>query len=440
MRACAHACACEQSEDRELSREEEQHAAATASLEAAHGRVRAAAEELAGSRAAMATPYVAYPAYWVDGLGGSGEAVQAAADAGAPLRAAVWGRAGPPVAAPAAAPAAGAGAGADRQGTPGTPTAGGGTLRADAAAAAAAAAAAEPAPPQPPPPPSPPPELWSALRAAAGVAGWDARIGLLAAVDLELPSSPPEEAPEDAGGKAGAKGKGAAAKPPAAKGGAKGKSGAKEEEAPGEAPPPPDAPGWEALAALLGTLRARARTYDEWRRTVRVYDAPPAAPLGGGPAGGAGAGDGLDHYRALLEGVEPDRVGVPVLVHAMLEQLTRSMVSSGEVQGRGAARAAGAEAPRPGTAGAAPSDLGFSLPGPPAAAAEEAVSDAAAAEAASWSLGALGCIFDALERAEGGGVFSKEAAAAAEYTLVLDVSLDAGGGMGCLCWRAVWIS
>ncbi|GFH12672.1 uncharacterized protein HaLaN_08400, partial [Haematococcus lacustris] len=53
--------------------------------------------------------------------------------------------------------------------------------------------------------------------------------------------------------------------------------------------------------------------YAEWHARVKVYDAtetPPAADTA--------------YYHALLDSVAPERVSVPVLVHALLEQVTRN--------------------------------------------------------------------------------------------------------------------
>lgn len=77
--------------------------------------------------------------------------------------------------------------------------------------------------------------------------------------------------------------------------------------------PPPDLPGWEILADTVAALCKRARAYEEWRGTVKVYDAtqPEVVPS-------------MTYYNALLDSVAPERVSVPVLMHAMLEQVTRN--------------------------------------------------------------------------------------------------------------------
>ena len=68
---------------------------------------------------------------------------------------------------------------------------------------------------------------------------------------------------------------------------------------------------------MFEEIKKRARLYDEWRAKVRVYDAPslpseaPLPPMG--------------LYTSLLEGVAPERQGIPVLMHALLEQVARNL-------------------------------------------------------------------------------------------------------------------
>jgi len=103
--------------------------------------------------------------------------------------------------------------------------------------------------------------------------------------------------------------------------------------------PPPDAPGWEAVSELLSDLQSKARAYDEWRASVKVYNAlddgtgarepshPQAAREGEEPAGEdatpptASISSSMAYYARLLEGVEPERLNVPVIMHALLEQV-----------------------------------------------------------------------------------------------------------------------
>jgi hypothetical protein len=63
------------------------------------------------------------------------------------------------------------------------------------------------------------------------------------------------------------------------------------------------------------------QAYDDWRAAAQVLRAPePAAVLP------------MQLYDSLLGGVAPERVSVPVVMHAMLEQVARNMQVRG---GRG---------------------------------------------------------------------------------------------------------
>lgn len=259
--------------ERELSKEEEQHGNAEAAVQAAEARAKQAGEKLEAAMVTMEQKYVHYQPYWVEGLGTTAEAVLAAAEAGVPLRGAIWAHVAPgskPAGEgepPPAPPAEGAGEGLDT----------------------------------PPPPPIPAPELWAALKEAARTAGWDDVAGRLVALEIELPHVPvPPPVDEDPKAKKSAK------KPDPKK------KGAAEEPTPPPTPPQ-DTPGWDRLAALLAGLCRRVRSYEEWRRTVTVYDATapePAVPM--------------SYYNALVGTVPEERVSVPVLLHAMLEQVARN--------------------------------------------------------------------------------------------------------------------
>lgn len=87
----------------------------------------------------------------------------------------------------------------------------------------------------------------------------------------------------------------------------------KAEEPPPPAGPPPEIPGWDIVTATLETINERVREYDEWRSKVKVYDATPAGA------------DNASYYNSLLDTVAPERISVPVIMHAMLEQVTRNM-------------------------------------------------------------------------------------------------------------------
>lgn len=249
---------------------------------AAEAHAKEANEKLAAAMVTMEQRFTHYQPYWVEGLGGDVGQVLGAAEAGVPLRGAVWVHVDPDAPAPGQ-PAPGAEGGAGPVG----PAAGGEGQEA----------------PIPAPPPVPP-ALWSELRQAAGAADWDGVAGRLVTLELELPPCPAPPPPVEVDTK---KKGAAAAKKPDPK-----KKGAVEEPTPPPTPPP-DAPGWEALGALLAGLCRRVRAYDEWRGRVKVYDAtqPEAVPS-------------TAYYEALLDSVAPERLSVPVLLHAVLEQVTRN--------------------------------------------------------------------------------------------------------------------
>ena len=135
----------EEEEEVELSKEEEGFQAATARLQTCEAKVKATGEALAAATAAIEEPFVCYQAYWVEGMGGSVEAVEGVAGGGVAIRAAVWGRV------PLPPPAAG-----------------------DADAAS----------------PVVPPALYAGLKAASQAAGWDSKLCLLTTLEVELPPSP----------------------------------------------------------------------------------------------------------------------------------------------------------------------------------------------------------------------------------------------------------
>lgn len=85
---------------------------------------------------------------------------------------------------------------------------------------------------------------------------------------------------------------------------------------------------------MIFELKSRARAYDEWRASVKVYNALDASPSLSCPLTPEGeeteavakasfptASSSMAYYESILEGVESERVNVPVLMHAMLEQV-----------------------------------------------------------------------------------------------------------------------
>ncbi len=289
-----------------MSKEEEQHAAALAAVEANRKRAADAADALAAAQQQQALQLTLYQPYIVEGMGASADALTAFAQSDVQLRAVIW--AHPP------APAVDAAAAAE-------------TLATDAAAAEAAA-------PPPPPPPPPPPELWAAMRQACLASGWDGAAGGVAAIEVVFPAplGPVAPPPEEENPKKGA----AAKKDPKKK--------AEEEAAP--AAPPPDVPGWELLGGALSRLCHRVRAYKEWRSRVKVRLLPGSAPLPYHPPlqmapvlsktacalPGAQVYDATEaeplpstaYYSSLLDTVLPERISVPLMLHAMLEQVARN--------------------------------------------------------------------------------------------------------------------
>lgn len=188
---------------------------ATEAVERCEAAARTANQKLAAGQAAMDQPYVHYQPYWVEGMGESGEAVLAAAEAGVPLRAAVWAHTAPPPEgaapsepAPPAAPAPASPPPHPASGRPGTAS----SQAQSQAAAPSSTGGATPAPQGP----QGPPEVWTALRQASLAAGWESHAGRLVTLQVELPPSPapPPPEPEDPKAKKAA----AAKKDPKAKG------------------------------------------------------------------------------------------------------------------------------------------------------------------------------------------------------------------------------
>jgi CRISPR-associated protein Cas5t len=125
------------------------------------------------------------------------------------------------------------------------------------------------------------------------------------------------------------------------------------------------------MAELLEELKTQARSYDEWRAKVKVITPDPSPPPkpekeeaiastatalpNAAPTANAAAatptvaapaatneeegeteadgtpelkeGNSTSYYESLLEGVAPERISIPVLMHALLEQV-RSCIPS----------------------------------------------------------------------------------------------------------------
>ena len=131
----------------------------------------------------------------------------------------------------------------------------------------------------------------------------------LAAAAAAAAAPPPETAAPPAAGKAAAGGKVAA-------GGAKGAAASKQAAAASVEILPQDVPGARELARALATLLHTAQVYDDWKDKATVY----ALPAVGEP----GNSDSMSLYRHLLSGVPPERQTVPLVLDAILQQVTRA--------------------------------------------------------------------------------------------------------------------
>jgi hypothetical protein len=102
-------------------------------------------------------------------------------------------------------------------------------------------------------------------------------------------------------------------------------------------------PGALEVGRLLLTIRDRAApAYDVWAAHVRVYALPPPEPSG---VAGFDRWPRASRYRQLLAPVPPERQGVPLLMHALLEQVARNSEGDGSGGDSAAAdAAAGTEA------------------------------------------------------------------------------------------------
>ncbi|KAG2498338.1 hypothetical protein HYH03_003597 [Edaphochlamys debaryana] len=329
----------------------------------AQAKVRETAEALARTAGVQLDPFVCYQSYTLSGMELSLDAIRTALDAGAPLRSVVWARPPPPAAPPVDSGASDAPSTAGAGGAaapPAAPTPAG--WWSDVRAAAAKA-------------------LWDDVMARI--------VSLEVEVPAYVPPAPevPEKGKKPPSAKPAAKAKtGKEAKEAAAAAAA-----AAEAAAAAAAAAPPaevDAPGFEELTAAVLKLAKNVRTYDEWRASVKVYDdkqldppalppppvppgpppTPQALPTGTGVAAIAQAAQikaanekaAVDHaekeaayaaavieyeelqraaalkeppktlgyYGALLDGVPLERVSIPLVMHALLEQVARNMASA----------------------------------------------------------------------------------------------------------------
>jgi hypothetical protein len=82
---------------------------------------------------------------------------------------------------------------------------------------------------------------------------------------------------------------------------------------------PEEVMGCKELARALLSVGNHAKVYDQWRAAVRVYRMP--AP-GSSSSSSSSVGSSMNGYRQLLSNVPQERQSVPVVLHAMLEQVS----------------------------------------------------------------------------------------------------------------------
>lgn len=293
---------------------------------------------LSAAQQATNSPFSHYEPYWVEGLPTTAAGLSAAVSAaGISLRAVLWlyPHTGQPVPPAAAAP----------------PLTAGLTVQEGAAAQCKAAL----------------PEELAKLQAAVAVAPWTSPLaGLLvlpvpigdpscpfttvppastvanppwaaassaaAALKLALAAAAAEPKPASASGgkpgsavagaKQGLSSSGAVAGRAAAPGSAGGVGGAAAGAAASgvtSAAAPAEVVGCKELARALLTVCDHAKLYDQWRAAVRVYRMPPPEP-----SAGKSCSSSTYYYQHLLSNVPPERQNVPIVLHALIEQVRSS--------------------------------------------------------------------------------------------------------------------
>lgn len=259
-------------------------------------------EALAAATAGLTSSYIHYEPYWVEGVPLTLGTVKAFAESGIPVRGAI--QLQPP-------------ANVVPDAKPVTPPSG------------------RPASSPPVQLPAQPDTLaaFREMKQAAASQQWASAIGQLAVVELRVGDvgnvfvAPPavgsvitpswavvrsvpaaESSPAPAAGNGASKATAAAGKPGAT---AKPPPSAKPQAAAAAAVAPEDVPGVRELGRVLATLKEHARVYDEWRKCVRVYSMPP-------PDTGCNS---MTYYDHMLSTVPYERQNVPVVLHALLEQV-----------------------------------------------------------------------------------------------------------------------
>lgn len=263
---------------------------------------------IAAAEQALDSPYSHYEAYWIDGLPSTAAGLQAAVTAGVPLRAVVWLHQSSK-AAEGAGPDAASAASSNSTSWPDE------LLKLQSAVAAA------------------PWDSWlasllllavpigdtyspfTAVPAGTIIANppWAAAASAAAAMRAtaaEVKPPPSTAGKPAAAGARGNSGSGAqgAAKPGTASAGTATAGAAASSLAPAG---PEDVPGCKEIARAVLTVRDQARVFDQWMASVRVYLMPKPQQ----------DGYSMSCYEKLLSTVPPERTSVPVLLHAILEQV-----------------------------------------------------------------------------------------------------------------------
>jgi CRISPR-associated protein Cas5t len=287
-------------------------------------------------------PFQHYEPYWVDGLPTTAAGLSATVSAGIPLRAVVW------VHPSAVAPSADNSSARLSASGNARPASGASTRQSSAAGGVPAAVVYTlPAELQ---------QLQNAVRAAAW--GFELSELLVLQLSVEDAASPFTRVPAGssitdpawaaassaaAAAKAAAAAAAAAAAPPpdvkpassAGKAGSNASTGAKTSSS-GSARPgssvagasaaaaaaalPEEVHGCKELARVLLTVRDQAKRFDKWQKQdVHVYRMP--APSTCTAAAGSSDSQSMRYYSHLLDSAPPERQSVPLVLHAVLEQV-----------------------------------------------------------------------------------------------------------------------
>lgn len=159
---------------------------------------------------------------------------------------------------------------------------------------------------------------WAAASSAAA-AGRAAAAAAAAAAAIAVPA-PDAKSGERTGGKPGSAAAGSTktSSSGSARPGSSAAGGSASAAAAAAAALPEEVPGCKELARILLTATHQAKCFDQWREEgMHVYRMP--APAVSAVPGGNG--QCMGYYQHLLDSVPPERQNVPLLLHAMMEQV-----------------------------------------------------------------------------------------------------------------------